>query len=56
ECDGQIQVIYDVLGLADTVYKHAREFVDGRSMVTDGISRYADGVRAGTFPDASNSF
>lgn len=56
ECDGQIQVIYDLLGLADTVYKHAREFVDGRTVVTNGLSRYAEGVRNGTFPDESNSF
>lgn len=55
-CDGQIQVLFDLLGLADTTFKHAREFLEGRTLVQGAFERYAEAVRQSTFPSEENSF
>jgi 3-methyl-2-oxobutanoate hydroxymethyltransferase len=57
ECDGQVQVIHDLLGLfTDFVPRHARKYADLGQQIKDAASRYADDVRAGTFPTAKESF
>lgn len=55
-CTGQIQVLYDVLGLSPETFRHAKAFVPGRDCLSDGLRRYADAVREGTFPTEENSF
>jgi 3-methyl-2-oxobutanoate hydroxymethyltransferase len=54
-CDGQIQVLHDVLGLSEKVFKHAKPFVDGRSLVQKGLSEYVAEVRSGKFPEERHS-
>jgi 3-methyl-2-oxobutanoate hydroxymethyltransferase len=54
-CDGQIQVLHDVLGLSEKVYKHAKAFVDARSLVQKGLSDYVSEVRSGAFPEERHS-
>ena len=56
ECDGQIQVINDVLGLSERAFKHAKAFVDSRSLAQKGLSDYVNAVRTGKFPEEQNSF
>lgn len=56
ECDGEIQVWHDVLGLNEHSFKHARRFVDGRGIFVNGLMEYVAGVRGRTFPGAENSF
>lgn len=56
QCDGQIQVMHDVLGLSEKTYKHAKAFVDARSLIQKGLGDYVKHVRAGSFPEESNSF
>lgn len=55
-CDGQIQVLMDLLGLSEHQYKHAKRYVDARSLFHIALSEYAKDVREGTFPTAENSF
>ncbi|MEX2243963.1 MAG: 3-methyl-2-oxobutanoate hydroxymethyltransferase [Fimbriimonadaceae bacterium] len=55
-CDGEIQVFHDVMGLSADVYKHSRDYVGARALMTDGLSRYAADVRAREFPADENSF
>jgi 3-methyl-2-oxobutanoate hydroxymethyltransferase len=56
-CDGQVQVIHDLLGLfTDFVPRHARKYADLGEQIKDAARRYADDVRAGTFPTAKESF
>lgn len=55
-CDGQIQVLHDILGMSSQVYKHARAFVDGQEILLRGLADYANSVRGRTFPTEENSF
>lgn len=55
-CDGQIQVIHDVLGFATETFKHAKRYVEGESLVSQGLKQYACEVRNEAFPTAENSF
>lgn len=54
-CDGQIQVLHDVLGFSDRLYRHAKPFLDGRPLVVEALGRYADEVRQGVFPTEANA-
>jgi 3-methyl-2-oxobutanoate hydroxymethyltransferase len=56
-CDGQVQVIHDLLGLfTDFVPRHARQYANLGEQIKDAARRYADDVREGTFPTAKESF
>lgn len=56
-CDGQVQVIHDMLGLfTDFVPKHARQYAHLADVISDALSRYAEEVRNGSFPSAKESF
>lgn len=57
DCDGQVQVIHDLLGLfTDFVPRHARKYADLGEQIKDAARRYADDVRDGSFPTAKESF
>jgi 3-methyl-2-oxobutanoate hydroxymethyltransferase len=56
-CDGQVQVLYDFLGLfPDFLPRHARRFVDLSQAIEGAVRTYVDEVRAGEFPTAKESF
>ncbi len=55
-CDGQIQVLHDVLGLSAETFKHAKPYSDGRVRFDLALKSYASEVREGTFPGVENSF
>jgi len=53
ECDGQVQVINDILGsFADFVPKHAKQYVKLTDIIAKAVSQYRDEVKSGTFPSA----
>jgi 3-methyl-2-oxobutanoate hydroxymethyltransferase len=55
-CDGQIQVVNDILGLfTDFVPKHAKRYADLDRALRDTFSAYTDDVRNGTFPGPEHS-
>jgi 3-methyl-2-oxobutanoate hydroxymethyltransferase len=57
ECDGQVQVIHDLLGLfTDFVPRHARKYADLGEQIKAAARQYADDVREGAFPTAKESF
>ncbi len=56
DCDGQIQVFHDIVGLTDKEYRHARRYVDGYGLFRDGIGQYRDDVKTGRFPEERHSF
>jgi 3-methyl-2-oxobutanoate hydroxymethyltransferase len=57
QCDGQVQVIHDLLGLFDDfVPKHAKRYADLREAVDDAARRYVSDVVAGEFPTDQESF
>lgn len=49
-CNGQVQVITDLLGLGDFVPRHARPYMDLREAIGEAARAYAADVAAGTFP------
>lgn len=56
-CDGQVQVINDLLGLfSDFVPKHAKKYCDLSSEIKKALTAYSSDVRGGTFPGPEHSF
>lgn len=56
-CDGQVLVIYDMLGITPGKRpKFSKDFLDGRGSVAEAIAAYATDVRAGSFPHADHAF
>ena len=56
DCDGQVLVLHDVLGLTPNLYKFAKAYADLRGQVVDALAAYAQDVRTGSFPDDAHSF
>jgi 3-methyl-2-oxobutanoate hydroxymethyltransferase len=51
ECDGQVLVSYDMLGITPGRRpKFSKDFLAGRGSVREAIAAYAEDVRAGRFP------
>ena len=55
DCDGEIQVFHDVVGLSERVYRHARAFTNANSSFRRAAKAYAQAVREKTFPGPENS-
>jgi len=55
-CDGQVQVISDMLGLfTDFVPKHAKRYARLSDVMSNAVSQYAQEVKAGAFPTLKES-
>jgi 3-methyl-2-oxobutanoate hydroxymethyltransferase len=56
-CDGQVQVLHDLIGLTDgPTLRHAKRYADIGSSLREAVSAYAADVRARRFPTGENSF
>ena len=55
-CDGQVQVLHDMLGMLDVRRKHARRYAEIGEDMAKAISHYVDDVRLGHFPSDLESF
>jgi 3-methyl-2-oxobutanoate hydroxymethyltransferase len=57
ECDGQVLVLPDVLGLNDTFQpKFLKKYAEMAKEVRSAIGSWASDVRSGAYPDADHSF
>lgn len=57
DCDGQVLVIYDLLGLFDDfVPKFVKQYAKLGPAAVDAIQTYTDEVRAGAFPEEAHTF
>ncbi len=57
ECDGQVQVFHDMLGLInDFVPKHAKRYASLGDTVASAVRQYAAEVKDRSFPDPSHSY
>jgi 3-methyl-2-oxobutanoate hydroxymethyltransferase len=57
ECDGQVLVLPDVLGLNDTFQpKFLKKYAEMAEEVRAAIGTWASDVRSGSYPDADHSF
>lgn len=56
DCDGQVQVISDILGLfTDFIPKHARQYAKLADIMKAAIANYSSEVKSGSFPTSANS-
>jgi len=56
-CDGQVLVIWDMLGLfEDFKPKFVKQYANIRSVIKDAVKEYSEEVRKGVFPDSEHSF
>src|SRR4030043_295430 len=56
DCDGQVQVISDLLGLfSDFVPKHAKPYAKVADSIKTALADYISEVKSGAFPTAENS-
>lgn len=55
-CDGQVLVVYDLLGCAPRTPTFCADFLSGADSVLEAFRRYAEAVRAGAFPTEAHTF
>ena len=57
DCDGQVLVIHDILGLCDKYSpKFVKRYADISTTISEGIENYIKEVKAGDFPTIDHSF
>jgi 3-methyl-2-oxobutanoate hydroxymethyltransferase len=56
ECDGQVLVWHDVLGLSGKVPKFVKQYADLGHEIVSAIGRYIADVQSGAFPDVSHTY
>lgn len=56
DCDGEIQVWHDILGLSEQQFKHTRAYVNLRKQIRNALQQYAHDVRERRFPTDEQSF
>lgn len=55
-CDGQVQVLHDMLGLySDIVPKHTKRYVDLGQIIRRAVEQYIEEVQSGQFPTEKES-
>jgi len=56
DCDGQVLVLYDLLGISQRSPRMAKNFLAESGNIRDAVGAYISAVKAGSFPAAENSF
>ncbi len=57
DCDGQVLVLHDVLGLtSDYAPRFAKHYADLKTTVVDAVRQFRDEVRDGAFPGPEHSY
>lgn len=57
DCDGQVLVVNDMLGLTSGyVPRFARKYADLESVISDAVTRFRDDIRSGDFPGDAESY
>jgi len=56
-CDGQVQIINDILGwYTDFVPKHTKQYIKLSDIMSSALTQYYNEVKAGSFPAEEQSF
>ncbi len=57
DCDGQVLVYHDILGLYDRFRpKFVKQYAEVGSLISEALTRYVSEVRVGSFPGTEHSF
>ena len=49
-CDGQVLVLHDMLGLTGFKMRFVRQYLNGLELVKNALNQYAEDVHTGDFP------
>ncbi len=55
DCDGEVQVLQDILGLCENQPKHSHNFINGAELLGAALSEYNKSVKDKSFPTKENS-
>jgi len=56
ECDGQVLVLYDILGITESPPRFAADFLQEAGNVAGAVGAFVEAVRQGRFPAAEHCF
>jgi 3-methyl-2-oxobutanoate hydroxymethyltransferase len=56
DCDGQVLVMHDMLGLSDWTPAFVKQYANLGALASQAARAFADEVREGKFPDAEHSY
>jgi 3-methyl-2-oxobutanoate hydroxymethyltransferase len=56
DCDGQILVLHEVLGMSDRPLRFAKDFLQGAPSIQAAIAAYVSAVKEGRFPGPEHGF
>lgn len=56
DCDGQILVFHDLVGLTESSPKFVKRYADLRTVITGALTRYRQDIETGQFPGPENSY
>jgi 3-methyl-2-oxobutanoate hydroxymethyltransferase len=56
QCDGQVLVVYDMLGMTPRPPRFVKDFLQAGGSILEALKGYVAAVREGSFPDEEHSF
>ena len=56
DCDGQVLVLYDILGISGSQAKLSKNFLEISSSIQDAVKSYVTAVKSGNFPALEHQF
>lgn len=56
DCDGQVLVLYDMLGITGKKFRFLKNFLEGKDSISDAIKDYIKQVKDKSYPSAEHSF
>lgn len=56
DCDGQVLVLYDMLGITGKKFRFLKNFLEGKDSISDAIKDYIKQVKDKSYPSVEHSF
>jgi 3-methyl-2-oxobutanoate hydroxymethyltransferase len=56
DCDGQVLVLYDILGISERQLRFSQNFLQSVNSIQTAVKNYVTAVKAGSFPSADQQF
>ena len=56
QCDGQVLVLHDMLGMTETAPKFVQNFMEGAPSIQDALKAFVDAVKAGEYPREEHTY
>ena len=56
DCDGQVLVLYDILGISGRQPKLSKNFLEESSSIQNAVKLYVTAIKSGDFPAAEHQF